>query len=77
MAMKAKWNKFLSMPYIPFRIVMALLENDNFCKLVYYNTMDALSRPNLTPAQKRQLIWDGEDNMEDYNIFLSEKQTNN
>ena len=76
MAMKAQYNKFLSMPYIPFRIVMALLENDNFCKLLYYNTPDALSKPNLTMAQKRQLIWDGQDNMEDYNIFLTNVQPN-
>ena len=74
--MKAKWNKFLSMPYIPFRIVMALLENDNFCKLLYYNTPHALSQPNLTMSQKRALIWDGEDDMENYHIFLTNVQPN-
>ena len=30
--MQATNNKFLSMPYIPFKIVMALLENDNFAQ---------------------------------------------
>ena len=56
---------------------MALLENDNFCKLIYYNTMDALDKPNLTIEQKRGLIWDGsKDRMDNYNIFLTNVQPN-
>ena len=74
--MNVKYNKFLSMPYVPFKIIMALLENDNFCKLMYYNTMDALSKPNLTMAQKRHLIWDGSDDMDNYNIFMTNIQPN-
>ena len=76
MAIRATSNKFSSMPYIPFKIVMALLENDNFCKLLYYNTYDALDRPNLTMTQKKALIWEGQDHMEDYNIFLTNVQPN-
>lgn len=74
--MRAENNKFTSMPYIPFKIVMALLENDNFCKLLYYNTIDALDQPNLTIAQKRALIWDGQDDMDNYHIFLTNVQPN-
>ena len=75
--MEAQNNKLLSMPYIPFKIVMALLKNDNFCKLIYYNTMDALDRPNLTVQQKRELIWDGTmDRMDKFNIFLTNVQPN-
>ena len=55
MGLRAVNNKFLSMPYIPFKIIMALLENDNFCKLIYYNTIDALSQPNLTMTQKKEI----------------------
>ena len=73
---QAKNNKFTSMPYIPFKIIMALLENDNFCKLMYYNTMDALDQPNLTTQQKRGLIWDGQDDMDNYNIFMTNIQPN-
>ena len=76
MAIRAQNNKFLSLPYIPFKIIMALLENDNFCKLIYYNTVDALERPNLTTEQKRDLIWDGQDNMDDYHIFMTNVQPN-
>ena len=65
-------NIFSSMPFIPYKIVMALMENENFCKLIYYNTMDALSQPNLTIEQKQALIWDGDkDRMDHYNIFLT------
>ena len=75
--MQAKYNKFLSLPFIPFKIVMALLENDNFCKLIYYNTVDALDKPNLTMEQKRSLVWDGsDDRMDKYNIFLTNVQPN-
>ena len=74
MSAKAHFNKFTSLPYIPFRIIMALLENDDFCKLMYYNTADALSKPNLTIAQKRKLIWDGQDDMDNYNIFMTNVQ---
>lgn len=76
MAMKPLYNKFSSMPYIPFKIIMALLENDNFCKLLYYNTMDALDKPNLTISQKRALVWDGQDDMDNYHIFMTNVQPN-
>jgi hypothetical protein len=75
--MQAQNNKFSTMPYIPFKIVMALLDNDNFCKLIYYNTMDALDKPNLTIEQKRALIWDGNiDRTDKFNIFLTNVQPN-
>ena len=63
--MGSQANVFTTMPLIPDRIIMALMENDNFCKLMYYNTIDALDRPVLTIEQKQKLIWDGiEDHME-------------
>ena len=74
--MQARNNKFMSMPYIPYKIIMALIENDNFCKLMYYNTMDALDKPALTMEQKKGLIWTGQDNMDDYNIFMTNVQPN-
>lgn len=70
-------NTFSSMPFIPYRIVVALMENDNFCKLIYYNTIDALDKPNLTDEQKRKLIWDGDISRTDkYYIFLTNVQPN-
>ena len=70
-------NTFSSMPKIPYKIVTALMGNNNFCKLIYYNTKDALSKPNLTEEQKRSLIWDGDANRTDkFNIFLTNVQPN-
>lgn len=73
----ANANIFTSMPFIPYKIVMALMDNDNFCKLIYYNTMDALDQPNLTEEQKRGLLWDGDITRTDkFNIFLTNVQPN-
>lgn len=55
---------------------MALLENDNLFKLIYYDTSNALSQPDLTVEQKLAMLWKGEDRMEDYNIFLTNIQPN-
>lgn len=75
--MGSQANVFTTMPLIPYRIIMALMENDNFCKLMYYNTIDALDKPALTIEQKQKLIWDGiEDHMENSNIFITNVQPN-
>lgn len=70
-------NVFATMPFIPYKIVLALMENENFCKLIYYNTLDALEKQNLTTEQKRALIWDGDSNRTDeFHIFLTNVQPN-
>lgn len=75
--MGSQANVFTTMPLIPYRIIMALMENDNFCKLMYYNTINALDKPALTIEQKQKLIWDGiEDHMENSNIFITNVQPN-
>lgn len=70
------FNQFTGMPYIPYKIFNALLDNDELFKLLYYNTYDALSKPNLTTEQKMGLLWRGQSNMQDYNIFLANIQPN-
>jgi hypothetical protein len=37
-------------------VVNKIVKNDNICKLLYYNSPDALSQPNLTPEQKSELM---------------------
>jgi hypothetical protein len=39
------------------KILQALLSNDNLMKLLYYNTSDALMKPNLTQEQKIAMIY--------------------
>ena len=71
------YNRFTGLPSIPYNIVQYLFNNDNLMKLLYYNTSDALSQPNLTDEQKRSMIYNGEVNADDnsqstnYKIFLS------
>ena len=72
----ASFNKFLTLPFIPYRIVVALTHNDNFFKLLKYNTYNALSMPNLTEDEKLQLICKDFDDMHNYNIFLTNIEPN-
>jgi hypothetical protein len=65
------FNNFSDMPQIPYKILIHLIQNnENIFKLLKYNTSDALSKPNLTVAEKMALLYiDGEKENE-YNIFL-------
>lgn len=72
----AKFNKFTSLPFIPYRIIVALMKNDNFFKLLKYNTYDALSKPNLTDDEKAEMICKDDNNMHDFNIFLTNIEPN-
>lgn len=51
-------------------------ENELIWKLLYYNDADAWDKPNLTKAQKRGLIYKGEQDETLFRVFMSEKQMN-
>ncbi|MDD4804715.1 MAG: hypothetical protein PHN69_06150 [Candidatus Pacebacteria bacterium] len=78
----AIYNKFTSLPFNLYRIIIKLIQNDIFCKLLYYNTYDCLSKPNLTYDEKIGMIWkslDGksmDNRMDEYNIFLTNTVSN-
>lgn len=72
----ASFNKFTSLPFIPYKIVVALMDNDNFFKLLKYNTYNALSKPNLTEDEKAEMICTDVDDMQNYNIFLTNVEPN-
>lgn len=68
----AMYNDFISMPYIPYRIIEYLAyNNENLWKILKYNTYDCLSEDNLTFEEKMSLIWSHEANQEDYRIFFT------
>ena len=47
------YNNFVSMPYIPYRIVEYLAyNNENLWKILKYNTYDCLSKNDLTFEEK-------------------------
>ncbi len=72
----ASFNKFTSLPFIPYRIIVELTKNDNFFKLLKYNTYNALSMPNLSEDEKLELICKDFDDMHNYNIFLTNIEPN-
>lgn len=47
---------FFKLNHILNNIVKILLENDKFCKLLYYDSIDALNKDKLTNEQKDNLI---------------------
>lgn len=70
-----KYNDFKNQPLIPYKILEALLTNtsesaNRLFKLLKYNDIDCLSKPNLTLREKKALIWRGQDIEQNYNIFL-------
>lgn len=71
-----KFNKFTGLPFIPYRIVEKLTENENLFKLLKYNTYDCLGSDNLTLDEKLAMVWKDQPNMEDYNIFLTNIEAN-
>lgn len=69
------FNDFSEMPYIPYKILEALLTEESqtaqdFWKLLKYADVEALSKDNLTYDEKIALIWRGESIEQDYNVFL-------
>lgn len=72
----ASFNKFTSLPFIPYKILVALMDNDNFFKLLKYNTYDALSKPALSEDEKVAMICTDVDDMQNYNIFLTNVEPN-
>lgn len=66
------YNSMSALPYIPYNILTYLANNDEILwKLLAYNSYDALSKPNLTFAQKMDLIWKKDDPQESFNVFLT------
>ena len=68
----AAYNKFVSMPFIPYRIMEYLAyNNENIWKILRYDTYDCLSKSNLTFDEKMDLIWKNQGNQQDYRVFLT------
>ena len=70
------FNKFTSLPFIPYRIVVELTKNDNFFNLLKYNTYEALGATRLTEDEKLAMICKDFDDMQNYNIFLTNVEPN-
>ena len=73
---KYAYNKYNRLPRLAYTCITHLLdENETIFKLLYYNDPDAWSKGNLSTTQKTGMIFQGQENMEDYNIFMDSGQS--
>jgi hypothetical protein len=69
------YNNFETLATIGYNCVKYLiLNNDMIWKLLKYTTPNAWSENNLTNEEKAQLIYAGESDTSNYNVFLDGKQ---
>lgn len=67
------FNDFSQVPEIPYNIAEYLIENgqEEFWKLLKYQTKDACDKANLTFEEKVKMVWDGVDpEQQNYTIFF-------
>lgn len=75
--MKVDYNKFSTLPFMPNKMMEYLFENnENIWKILKYPTSDCLSKPNLSMNEKVEMIWGGQDNQQDFNIFFTKEIDN-
>lgn len=66
-----KFNKFNSLPSVPYKILSYLAQNnEKIFKALYYQGSDALDKEDLTLEQKLNMIYVDEGKEIDKNIFL-------
>jgi hypothetical protein len=65
-----EYNQYENLYQLPHNIVTYLFQNDDIWKLLYYSQIDALKQPPLTNQQKRNLIYNGQINSENYRCFF-------
>ena len=65
------YNSLSALPSIPYNILTYLAQEEQILwKLLYYNSYDALSQPDLTFSQKMSLLWK-EGPQEPYGVFFT------
>ena len=66
------YNTFSFMEELPYNIIKRLLINgsENFWKILYYDTPNALQKDNLSMSQKKSLVFDGSNDENDCRVFL-------
>lgn len=64
------YNSYNGLSFLSYNIITLLFKNEKIWKLLYYSDPNALSEPDLTPQQKRDMIWAGQENQEDYAVYL-------
>lgn len=70
------YNKYQGLPLLAYTCITHLLtSNELIFKLLYYNDPDAWNKSNLSTAAKASLIFQGQESMESYHIFMDSGQS--
>jgi hypothetical protein len=70
------YNLYTNLPHFSYICIKHLLaENELIFKLLKYNTPDAWSKTNLSASEKAALIYQGQNQMENYHIFMDNGQS--
>jgi hypothetical protein len=70
------YNQYKGFPLLGYTCVTHLLSvNETIFKLLYYTDPDAWNKSNLSTTQKTGLIYQGQEQMEDYHIFFDAGQS--
>lgn len=70
------YNTYSKFPLFSYTCIQHLLNNNELIfKLLKYNDADAWDETNLTTAEKIALIYKGQEDMENYNIFMDGGQS--
>ena len=68
---KFAYNQFQDLDVVSMNCINMLMdESEIVWKLLYYNDRDAWNKSNLTKAQKRSMIYGGEDDETKYRVFM-------
>lgn len=65
------YNTLDLMPLLSYNIISYLIDNNEMIwKILKYESSDAWNQTNLTASEKRALVFFGENNVEDYRVFM-------
>ena len=69
------YGSYTDLPNYSYKIIDYLMDsNELIWKLLYYNSPDAWNQSDITKAQKGGLIWAGEGDSSDFNVFMDDGQ---
>ena len=66
----AKYESMLNFSYKIIEYLLLLPEAEIIWKLLKYNDVDAYDKPNLTQGEKAELIYKGQPDQTNYNVFF-------
>jgi hypothetical protein len=71
MPSQESFNKYENLPYLPYNCISYLMKNnETIWRLLRYDDAKAYEKPDLTLSQKAELIYSGQENANDFRVFM-------